>query len=560
MRTISAGLLMLKSDLYRVFLASSKRLVAVACLCLLGHFAVGSALAQDIKLQPGTFQIGPLKFQIGPPEPPTPPTQQGTENAQQAANQGGQQQPAVRRPQRFDPLFEPFAADQLNRAEQRALQFALTHKGHYQGLMDGSWGRMSQAALTRYTQAEFSQDPINLHIVQLSSEMQDEMRRNGWRYISDNRTRYNFLLPLALINADPQRGAQANMLVWAGNKSSLNVSTRVENTNLVRNGHARLLAGHRGKEAPLNVRRDNRFITAILDRRGVHTYVRSEEAGGRWRTIVITARAEDKSLFDMVAGSIASGNRPGIGVRSGSYLHQLTDLATEYAAYTPPVSDPALNNPGANNQGVGTQFPDALALSTGIFINDEGYVLATISALKACNYVLANGYNMSPKVVFDDLNIAILKPDEQVYNISPIAFSQIPAEVNQRIMIATGANGGYLGDKLDISRGIIKSKINSQGNPFMMQVDAQLPDDANGAPFVTRSGLLLGIKTNSGRSQTASTSWQATDHDVVKADLIKLLLDSYDIAYRLSDARQPMGAWQLETHMAGAMVSVECVK
>lgn len=529
-------------------------------------FAItGTSEAQDIQIPQGTFQIGPLKFQVGPPLPPQNSDAQTNQQTSQVQTQTQSDAtvepltsitPPARLPRRFQPLFEPFDAKKLTAGEQWALQFGLTHTGHYQGLMDGQWGRMSQAAITKFSQSEFQQDPMNIHAVDLAGRMQNEIRQNGWRYVNDQATRYHFLLPLAVIDRQSKRGQNAGIRVWNSNKTSLSVSTRLEDNNAVTIGHRRLLSSHRGNEAPLNVRRDNRYITSIVDQRGHFTYVRSERAGARWRSIVVTAGPNDEALLKLTVSSVKAGNLPEIGIASGTYLERMIDLAAEYASYSPPAGQ--RNMGPKNNPPTSQDWP----IANGIFVNDQGFAITNASMVNDCDYILANGYNMSVKAQFSDLDLAILAPEETLYNVSAIALSDEPASAQQRVFVANGGAGGYLGDDVTILRGSVASKFGSQDNPYMMQVAADLTSDFAGAPILTRSGTFLGLMQRPTRAQLASVGGQNTTagFDVVKGDLIKILLQSYDVDFTLSDMNQPKSSRHIKDEVTGAFAAVECVR
>lgn len=532
----------------------------------LGAIAIpGSAHAQDIQIPQGTFQLGPLTFQVGPPLPPETkdtPTDQSSAPTQTQAQNGALPRspisttPPSRLPRRFRPLFESFDAKNLSAPEQWALQFALTLKGHYQGLMDGQWGRMSQAALTKFSRTDYQQEPLNIHTVDLAGQMQNEIQQNGWRYVNDQATRYHFLLPLALIDQQSKRGQQANIAVWDSSRTSLAISARVEDSNAVNIGHRRLLSGHRGSEAPLNVRRDNRLITSITDRRGFYTYVRSERAGPRWRSIVITAKPDDKVLFNVAVGSVRAGSRPSVGIAPGSYLEQMIDLATEYAAYSPPseVAEPAAPNRPPNRQD--------LAIATGIFVNSDGFAITNASVVSDCDYILANGYNMSLMALFEDIDVAILAPEETIDGMTPLAFSNGPANLNQRVVLATGFSGSYLGSDLMISRGTVTSKIGNRDNPFLLRVATSATDEEPTAAILNRSGALIGLMNASNRAAgvTSRQPDQSLGRDVTKGDAIKLLLDAYDVAYILSDETTPKGTRRIADELSGAFAAVECIR
>jgi serine protease Do len=57
--------------------------------------------------------------------------------------------PNMARTQQFDEIFQNFRADGLAISERRYLQAALAFEGHYVGLLDGDWGKMSQTESVR---------------------------------------------------------------------------------------------------------------------------------------------------------------------------------------------------------------------------------------------------------------------------------------------------------------------------------------------------------------------------------------------------------------------------
>ena len=51
--------------------------------------------------------------------------------------------PNQARSQQFDEIFQNFNSYGLTVSERRYLQAALAFEGHYVGLLDGDWGKMS---------------------------------------------------------------------------------------------------------------------------------------------------------------------------------------------------------------------------------------------------------------------------------------------------------------------------------------------------------------------------------------------------------------------------------
>jgi hypothetical protein len=68
---------------------------------------------------------------------------------------------------------------------KRFLQTALAFKGHYNGLLDGSWGKISATALGKYSRIEFGTETENWHMATLALSFFNLVKRDGWdmRYI-----------------------------------------------------------------------------------------------------------------------------------------------------------------------------------------------------------------------------------------------------------------------------------------------------------------------------------------------------------------------------------------
>ena len=63
----------------------------------------------------------------------------------------------VTRAQDYQELFKGFSSAGLTYTERRYLQAALAFEGHYVGLLDGDWGRLSREAMERYSYKELGE-------------------------------------------------------------------------------------------------------------------------------------------------------------------------------------------------------------------------------------------------------------------------------------------------------------------------------------------------------------------------------------------------------------------
>ena len=68
----------------------------------------------------------------------------------------------------------------LSHSDRRFIQLSLAFEGHYHGLLDGEWGRLSQRALDSYSAQEFSTQPENWHLATLAFGTFTLIERDGW--------------------------------------------------------------------------------------------------------------------------------------------------------------------------------------------------------------------------------------------------------------------------------------------------------------------------------------------------------------------------------------------
>ena len=87
--------------------------------------------------------------------------------------------------QDFQSLFRDFDAGILTRTDKRFLQTALAFEGHYNGLLDGAWGKLSSRAMSRYSRTVFDSETENWHMAMLAFSFWQLTERDGWaiRYL-----------------------------------------------------------------------------------------------------------------------------------------------------------------------------------------------------------------------------------------------------------------------------------------------------------------------------------------------------------------------------------------
>lgn len=122
--------------------------------------------------------------------------------------------PKVATAQEFESLFQDFDASSLTQSEKRFLQTALAFEGHYVGLLDGAWGKLSREALARYSWATFGENAANWHMAMLAHSFFSFVERDGWEYLYLEPARISLLWPFGSILEDAPTGGFFELSAW----------------------------------------------------------------------------------------------------------------------------------------------------------------------------------------------------------------------------------------------------------------------------------------------------------------------------------------------------------
>jgi len=83
----------------------------------------------------------------------------------------------------------------MSRNDKQFFQLGLAFQGHYGGLLDGDWGRLSQDALEGYSQSTFSTTPQNWQLAMLAFDTFSLIERDGWAIFYNEWLRMSYLFP-----------------------------------------------------------------------------------------------------------------------------------------------------------------------------------------------------------------------------------------------------------------------------------------------------------------------------------------------------------------------------
>lgn len=206
--------------------------------------------------------------------------------------------------QEFDSLFQDFEASSLTRSEKRFLQTALAFEGHYVGLLDGAWGKLSREALARYSWAQFESSSANWHMAMLAHSFFNFVERDGWDYFYVEPARISILWPFASIVQDAPTDGFVN---YRHGNSSVGVSMAIQTLRAAQNTHNYVQSRHELADSPYSVRKNDLAISTSKSRTGFTLYARSNFVNGAWSTVLLSANDKDEPILTAMAASMTVG-------------------------------------------------------------------------------------------------------------------------------------------------------------------------------------------------------------------------------------------------------------
>jgi hypothetical protein len=172
-------------------------------------------------------------------------------------------------------LDEPFKPDWLSKEEARYLQTGLTLEGLYVGLIDGDWGRGSQAALDKFMAGRNSGQLRYRDLAPLVQRTQQAIQTDFWQGINDFPKRATFLAPMAILQQD--YGSELFTLQSPDNSLKIRLIDNDKDKTIEM--HQWLIDNHKGTKQELYQKyTDQRLVTSGVLGSGKTVYLRSEYA------------------------------------------------------------------------------------------------------------------------------------------------------------------------------------------------------------------------------------------------------------------------------------------
>ena len=288
--------------------------------------------------------------------------------------------------------FDPFEVDRLTQAERRYVQAALAFEGHYDGRLDGVWGRGSQGALDSYARAGGSGSEARVSdLRRLLLRFGREVTASGWIAVPSRGEALSQVIPAALLTSDGTGPATVlsnadNTLVLRGFDSPRPEAEAI---------HARLVRNHVSNTAPFTVRRDRAWVTAIETFDGTRAYLRTDFLGGAPFSRYAQYTQDQEGRARLVIASLTRGPQDGLALPRDGYL------------------DALINDWGTRNRRPADQPGRGDTRGTGFYVNNTDLVTAA-AALQGCPQLrLASGEAVTVLAVDKERGLAALQADRR---------------------------------------------------------------------------------------------------------------------------------------------------
>lgn len=426
--------------------------------------------------------------------------------------------------QNYEALFKNFNSNDLTFTERRYLQAALAFEGHYLGLLDGDWGRLSRNAMYRYSNKEFGTASEEWHTAVLALGFFDRYSRDGWDMRYFPVLGMSVMLPKKTLSVD---APSEHLLNYRHSGSSLAISVGRHDQKTLSNFHDYTINAHSRNDEPYSVRKTNFAITTATMSDGSKLYTRSNFINGGWSTVMVSAKPWDLNTFQAVASSIAVGRSPALDITQDGKLIEVVRSAVAFA------------NLGENEVQRSSRIEPKEKFTgrsgTGFVVSIEGHILTNAHVVDGCSSIFVDGTKAYLLEASDEFDLALLKTtvsDEKLVAV----FSASPAMLNSDVTAVGYPYAGLLGG-FNVTRGAVSSLKGLRGDANNFQITAPVQSGNSGGPLLASDGEVIGVVV----SKLDATKMAQNGGDVpqnvnfaIRGEIAKLFLAQNQVTPKLS--------------------------
>ena len=448
-------------------------------------------------------------------------------------------------------VFRDFSSAALSRTDKRFLQTALAFEGHYNGMLDGDWGPMSQRAIESFAAEETESGPQDWHMAALALAYLELEERDGWNILYLPALNLSLLHPFDSTVEDPPSRTLAN---WHHRYSSLSYSAGRHSLAEAQALHDFTLESHVSGEEPYVLRRRDLAISTARQSGGRILYTRSAFTDGGWSTVMLSARTADEAILNAVAGSIGVGRAASIFVERGGALDRsIRETFAFLESEAARTSDPAPERAPSPSPST------PVSSGTGFVVAWGGEVLTNQHVVADCDVLTYDGLPANVLKTSVDLDLALLQVEG--LDVRQVArFSPLPARLNSDVTVVGYPLSGYLSG-LNVTRGSVSSQLGFGGAVTGMQITAPVQPGNSGGPVLASNGEVVGVVVSKLDAQAVAEQVGDIPQNVnfaIRGEIAKLFLFQHGVDPQLGGSDDPLPPEELAELASSFTGQIEC--
>lgn len=374
-------------------------------------------------------------------------------------------------------LDQVLRGDALSRAEIRFLQAALAHSGHYDGLLDGTWGGGSLAAFKAAAKDRYGTTSATLRdAARMAQEFDQIVQSQKWQVARVESANVSFQYPAATV----QQIRTGSDEMFSDSGGALQIRSLPTSRNDAQLMHDWVAANTASRKPDYSLVRENRIVSATRMINGLSVYVRSDRRKDGFATTSIQWIPDRQQTAQLVVASLRLGKQSPLALTEGGLL-QRAIARLGAGGGTPTPKPDAGPRPG----------PGALA-GTGFYINNTDIVTAArLAELCTGGMTLATGEELGVVRTARKNGLVLLTSTRRSDHWLEIGAPDVP-DLNDALTAWRHSVQGA-GTRLAKVNGTVVSLTETEDRTLRLVVNVPPRRDGLGAPVFDRANRLVGV-------------------------------------------------------------------